>query len=304
MPPTTARPFVPPPLSPRTSSRNFANTLSSAVTCVAITLTASATGQSPSSSPDLNTRIPNFAVSWVKPTGVKDGRWRLAPTADGWSALDVSVLQMVKEAYAIDQDDRIQGAPSWLSTEKFDFEAKVDDADIRAFQALHFEQECVMLQRLLADRFSLALHFETRQLPLYVLTVAKGGPKMHESPPDPNDPIIQHGMGGLIRKSNGHQWAVEKETMPALARFLTLVLGNPVVDQTGLTGRYDFELDWAPDASLNMSAANNSPPPTPAVPAGPSIFTAVKDQLGLRLESQKGPVQVLVIDHVAQPSPN
>jgi uncharacterized protein (TIGR03435 family) len=249
-------------------------------------------------------RIPNFAVSWVKPTRVTDGRWRLAPTSDGWSALDVSVWQMIKEAYAIDQDDQILGAPQWLSTEKFDFEAKIDDADIAAFQALHYDQERVMLQRLLADRFSLATHFETRQLPVYALTVAKGGPKLHESVLDPNDPMVKRGLA-QVRKSNGHQIAIEKCSMPILARTLTRILGAQVVDQTGLTGRYDFELDWAPALDANISAANNAASaPAPDGPTGPSIFAAIKDQLGLKLESTKAPVQALAIDHVAEPSPN
>lgn len=267
--------------------------------------TVSAPAQSASPATGSTAKIPSFAVSWVKPTAVKDGRWRLAPTADGWSALDVSVLQMVKEAYAIDQDDQILGAPPWLAKEKFDFDAKIDDADIAAFQALQLDQERVMLQRLLADRFSLAVHFETRQLPVYELTVAKGGPKLHESTPDPNDPIARRGMGGRISKSSGHQLAVEEETMPAFARLLTMILGSIVRDQTGLTGRYDFELDWTPDPGVNVSAADGAASaPAPDAPAGPSIFTAVKDQLGLKLETKKGPVQVLVIDRVAEPSPN
>jgi uncharacterized protein (TIGR03435 family) len=112
-------------------------------------------------------------------------------------------------------------------------------------------------------------------------------------------------MGGLIRKSNEHQLAVEKGTMPSLARLLTLIVGYTVVDQTGLTGRYDYELDWAPDQEETISAADSAPAsPAAAPPVGPSIFAAVKDQLGLKLEPHKGPVQVVVIDRVSQPSPN
>jgi uncharacterized protein (TIGR03435 family) len=273
--------------------------------CLAVGWTAPALSQSAPPDLDANAKIPKFAVSWVKPTGVKDGRWRLSPTSNGWSALDVSVLQMIKEAYAIDQDSRILGAPPWLSTQKFDFEAKIDDADIAAFQALHYDQHRVMLQRFLADRFSLASHFETRELPTYVLSVAKDGPRLHESASDPNDPLLKRGMGGLIRKSNEHQLAVEKGTMPSLARLLTLIVGYTVVDQTGLTGRYDYELDWAPDQEETISAADSAPAsPAAAPPVGPSIFAAVKDQLGLKLEPHKGPVQVVVIDRVSQPSPN
>jgi uncharacterized protein (TIGR03435 family) len=162
-----------------------------------------------------------------------------------------------------------------------------------------------MLQGFLAKRFHFAAHYETRMLPIYTLVVGKNGPRVRESPPAPNGPGRRKGMGGLIRRGDPHL-IVEGGTMPHLAKHLSLSLGRTVVDHTGLTGRYDYELDWAPDIEvISPSSTKNEGPPAAQMPSGgPSIFTAVREQLGLELKSGKGPVEVLVIDQVEEPTPN
>lgn len=154
-----------------------------------------------------------------------------------------------------------------LATERFDIDATFPGNTTP-------EQLRPMLQALLAERFKLALHKETRQLPTYALTVAKGGPKIH--PVDEGQPKTSGGVGHLEATRIG---------MRKLADLLARQEGVPVTDSTGLTGVFDFTLEWTPD---NASPSDN----------GASIFTALQEQLGLKLDARKGPVEVLVIDAV------
>ena len=250
-------------------------------------------------------RIPSFAVSWVKPNVSNDGRWRLGPTFTGWSGMGVTVLKIVKEAYGISEDDRIEGVSKWITTQRFDFEGKVDDTDVPTLRKLDYDQRRTMLQAFLAERVSFAAHYEARTLPIYALVVADGGSKLRQSAPDPNGPGRSKGMGGLIQRGDP-DLIVEGGTMPFLAQHLSLVLGRTVVDRTGLTGRYDYELEWAPEleAASSVPMGNGKPPLAQTPASGPSIFTAVRGQLGLELKSEKGPVEVLIIDRVEKPTPN
>ncbi len=134
-----------------------------------------------------------------------------------------------------------------------------------------------MLQALLAERFKLTLHRETKELPMYVLVVAKNGPKFKTTESET----------GISSNSSRTHWHVTaKGTMRRFAEFLSEEAGRPVVDQTGLSGSYELTLDWTPD---DAPAANDSA-------AGPSLFTALQEQLGLKLDATKGPVEILVID--------
>jgi uncharacterized protein (TIGR03435 family) len=142
-----------------------------------------------------------------------------------------------------------------------------------------------MLQQLLADRFALRLHRETKEITIYSLIVGKNGPKLKEG-----------GSAGpyLSRPSPG-RLAGQRASMSSLASALAGNLGRPVIDNTGLKGGYDFSLEWTADAA---------PDAVPADTSGPSLFTALQDQLGLRLESKKAPIEVLIIDRAEKPSPN
>jgi uncharacterized protein (TIGR03435 family) len=236
-------------------------------------------------------------------------------------------------AYGV-TDSQISGGPGWLNSEKFDIEAKADDSSIAEPWKLSEEQRKLaqdrskrMLQALLADRFKLTLHRETKELPVYALVVAKNGPKIQQASTDelrpanakepqdfrkgpPNGPILK-GRGLFMRPG---QLTGTAAPLTLLAETLSNQpeLGRIVLDKTGLQGNYDFTLKWALDERQNQMfrgpgdggkegpGSDNAPPPD----SGPSLFTAIQEQLGLKLESQKGPVEILIIDGAERPSEN
>jgi uncharacterized protein (TIGR03435 family) len=202
---------------------------------------------------------------------------------------------LIRAAYGYD-DNLISGAPSWLYSEHYTLEAKVAGSDLPALARMAPDQRKLMLQPLLADRFQLRFHRETKQLPIFALVIAKSGSKLKQSPPaDPG------GSTAPQMKMSAHgQLTGQRFPISLLAQWLSLQVGRKVLDNTGLTGTYDFTLEWTPDSPASMSAGAE----TPAPDSGPSIFTAIQEQLGLRLESTKGPVETLVIDHVERPSEN
>ncbi len=199
-------------------------------------------------------------------------------------------LKMLLESAFNLPETRILGVPSSIASAKFDIEAKSDATLSQQLAKLPSDQgreiKRQMLQSLLADRFKLVTHLETRDLPIYALVVAKNGPLIHPSQ-----------AGGTTINRGNNRIAVQgsDNTVALLAEQLSLTLGRVVIDKTGLEGRYDITLKWTPD-DASASASNASD--------GPSIFTAIQEQLGLKLESTKGPVQVLIVDHVEMPSEN
>jgi uncharacterized protein (TIGR03435 family) len=195
-------------------------------------------------------------------------------------------------------DDKFPGIPDWAKTRRFDIEAKVSGEDAETFRRLDFEQRQLMVQAMLADRFKLQTHDEVLMQPVYVLAIAKGGPKLAEAKPaEGSDP------GGTIQRLRG-QISGENVVVSQLVSVLTQTLDRTVVDEAGLKGKYDFTLRWAPDDGVTQpSAGADAERVTPDV-SGPSIFTAVQEQLGLRLEPAKRPVECLVVDHVEMPSEN
>ena len=235
---------------------------------------------------------PTFEVATIKPT--QEGtHFTIHPTGSGeLIANDVSLAYLIKFAYEVSPRQITKGPP-WLDTDKYDLKAK---PDIEGQPSL--KQMRVMVQKLLADRFQLTFHHEKLELPVYAVTVAKGGPKLTVNDSNPNgNPGYGGGPGGGMRVINS-----------TIAEFISFVLNDavalPVVDQTGLgSKRYNFVLKWTPDASMS-GAMPPGPPPTDGADAPPDIFTAMQQQLGLKLESKKGPLEVLVIDHVEKPSEN
>ncbi len=199
-------------------------------------------------------------------------------------------------AYNLTQN-RILGDPLPGDSDLFDLDAKIDPADLPA-TPLSSRQLFDMLQPVLADRFQLRVHHEMRTLPVYLIVVAKGGLKMKESaPPAPDSPASSTGTspGSCYHTSVGNGLRVERDcTVNDIRNILEGPSGRYLIDKTGLTGRYDFDLHWTPD---------DTPADSPLA-GGPSIFTAVEEQLGLKLESAKVPVDVLVIDSAQKPTPN
>ena len=187
---------------------------------------------------------------------------------------------------------QIIGAPAWFATNLYDI-AGVPDIEGIPNQ----KQQRIMLQKLLANRFQLKFHHEQKELPVYVITVAKGGPKMTKDAGSPDDPVV-FSFGDL-----GDLTARNLTMADFTTWFQRSVTDKPVVDHTGLTDRYDYNLKWTPDDSQFVQFRGSSPPPSPRENAPPSLFSAFQEQLGLNLKSTKAPVDVIVIDHVEEPSP-
>jgi uncharacterized protein (TIGR03435 family) len=225
-----------------------------------------------------------FEVASIKPSDPHSTPTRTIRTTGRDVYANITVLLLMRTAYDV-QDYQIAGAPSWLSSQFYDIAAKADGESAPSQAELR-----QMFQKLLANRFQLKLHHETRDLPVYALVVGKGGPLMRESGPDARYSFMIPGSG---------QWKVSKLEMSRLARDLTREVGRTVVDFTGLTGYYDFTLEWAPEQAAIPTADGATLPNS-----GPSIFTAVQQQLGLKLESRKHPIDLLIIDHVEKPSAN
>lgn len=240
---------------------------------------------------------PVFEVASIRQNMNPNPRWRMGFTADGLSATDVTLQWVLRDAYELWNDDLWSGGPAWLNERRFDIEAKYD---VSRYPNPTHEQRQAMLQQLLADRFKLVVHHESKQFPLYALVVANGGPKFEETKPED---IHHSGLDGtavcVITRSKMGSTGLEGCTMADLARNLTAWtrhdLGRTIVDQTGLTGRYTVAVEWTPDNVPTSSIQNYT---------GPSILTAVKEQLGLELKPIKGPLDTIVIDHVEMPTEN
>ncbi|HEX4138276.1 MAG TPA: M56 and DUF3738 domain-containing protein [Bryobacteraceae bacterium] len=236
---------------------------------------------------------PRFEVASIKPnsSGLK-GVCCLVQPGGRLHATSATLKSMIEWAYGV-QDYQISGGPTWLDSAGYDILAEPEHASNPNWENRDYFRQ--MVQGLLAERFSLRLQRETKDLPIYELTIAKNGPKMKafERPQNAGDTRIHGGKGQLI---------AEKLTMNLLAQeVLSNVLGRPVVDKTGLTAWYDFKLEWTPDEGVRGPDGQRE---GAGDAAGPSIFSAVQDQLGLKLESTRGPVEILVIERAEKPDAN
>lgn len=283
--------------------------------------------QATTATPQAEAKAPqSFEVASIKPSAEDGRKVRIGISPGGrFNASGVSVKMLIQQAYDI-RDFQITGGPGWLSSERYDIVAKAETTLTR-------ENIKVMLQSLLAERFNFKFHRENKQLPIYTLVVGKNGPKLRKSeiqsdpsedgaspkvppPGNPGAPPLADvravrggpgGQGAMIRMGRG-QLNAQMAGIKDLATLLAQQVGRPVVDKTGLEGKYDFNLEWTPDESLRAAGPLGDGPPRDAAPvgdsSGPSIFTALQEQLGLKLESEKGPVEVLVIDHIEKASAN
>jgi len=259
-----------------------------------------------------------YEVASIKPNKSADNMVRLMYTPDSLSATGATVQMLIESAYDI-QDNQLSGAPGWVRSNKYDIEAKMDSAVADRIHKLEDSEQRLairqhMLQALLADRCKLVIHRESTEQPVYALVISKSGSKLHEAQPGdtyPNglkSPNGQPGAGMMMMRGNGGPLTGQGIPISNLVRFLSRQLGRKVIDKTGLTGNYDFTLKWAPDQNVpTFIGPGGGPAPADSAPpdsSGPSLFTAVQEQLGLKLESQKGPVETIVIDHVEKPSEN
>jgi bla regulator protein blaR1 len=235
---------------------------------------------------------PAFEVATIKPSKPETQGKGILVRGRQFSTVNTSLSDLISFAYGL-HAHQVTGAPAWIETEKYDLLAQPD----REGQPNEAQWK-TMVQKLLADRFKLAFHRDKRELSVYAIVVGRSGARLTKSGGDPN------GLPGLIFRQLGVLPAANA-TIGDLARVMqSVVLDRPVVDQTRLPGRYDFTLTWTPDETQFGGLGVRVPPPTDNAAAPPNLFTAIQEQLGLRLESTKAPAEVLVIDRVERPSAN
>jgi uncharacterized protein (TIGR03435 family) len=283
-----------------------------ALTCPMLLAQDNTTSGAPSS-PTPTTNVPpapSFDVATIKPhpgiltmTGVMN-----APDGVDGSAATLSML--VEYAYGLRSEDQVSGGPDWTKTDRFDVQARMGEADIAAMEKLSSAEKKaslkLMMQSLLAERFKLKVHSETKQVPVYELVVAKGGSKLKDAATDTSDPLLKGKDGkplhGFLSWTTG-KIVAQGYSAKNLAEFLSqpiCALGRPVMDKTGLTGTYNFTLDWTPPhPGVRFDGESDSASPEDA----PSIFAALAD-LGLKLQPSTGPLETIIIDHVEKPSEN
>jgi uncharacterized protein (TIGR03435 family) len=238
---------------------------------------------------------PKFEVASLKasppePSGL--GGIRPAPGGERYVASNCPLKLLITVAFKI-KGDLVLGGPGWINTERFDLNAK-------AAQPSTIDELRLMLQDLLADRFKLRYHRETRELPVYALSVEKGGPKLKaQESRNAGEQWIDQTTAGMVHT----KLSAKVVTMDYLAFRLSQLLDRPVIDRTQLKGSYDFELAYTRDLPPGVpdgAQFNGQPIDT----SGPTIFAAIRQQLGLELNPQKGPVEMIVIDHAEKPVEN
>jgi len=271
---------------------------------------------------------PEFEVATIKPNAGDGRRSFIGSSSPGTLSAENAPLKLLIQLSYNVRPFQIQGLPGWTDSERYDLQAKArvggaPESLTRESMNKSMDEMLVMLQVLLEDRFQMKLHRETRELPVYALSIAKSGPKLQKAdcvmfdpqnpPPPPASGAKRPNFCGNINiGASGSNRTLDAAgvTMQTLIEVgLSSIVGRTVVDKTGLTDTFNVHLEWAPDVPMPaLQAAGGANDPGSSAPStdnlGPSIFSAIQEQLGLKLESTKGPVEVLVIDHVEKPSAN
>ena len=235
---------------------------------------------------------PVFEVATIKPARPEGQGHGFRVNGRDFSTINTSVRDIITFAYGL-HPGQIAGGPAWFESERYDLNAKPEGEG-----QPNDHQWKVMVQKLLTDRFQLSFHHEKRELSVYAVAVAKTGPKITKSEGDPDGlpAMFFRGLGVLT---------IRNATMRDFANLLQgSVLDRPVVDQTGLSGRFDFLLNWTPDEFQFQSMGIKVPPPSDKPDAPPDLYTSIQQQAGLRIESTKATVDILVIDKLEKPSAN
>jgi uncharacterized protein (TIGR03435 family) len=235
-----------------------------------------------------------FEVATVKPVDpdAKSGRFITMQGTNRFVEKSYTLKLLIAAAYDLNPRT-ISGGPAWIETDHYDILA-VTPGDVRPDHA----EQMTMLRSLLADRFKLTFHREAKVFSIYELEVARNGPKLKETTAHPDDPVV---VGPGVVYPQRVVLPGRNATMGNLVSLLQrAILDRPVVDKTGLSGRYDFDLEWAPDETQFGGGV----PPASADAPSPPLFAAIQQQLGLRLEAAKGPVDALVVDAAERPTAN
>jgi uncharacterized protein (TIGR03435 family) len=260
--------------------------------------------QTPAPAPSSQASAPTYDVVSIKQNKSGDGGKSMSAVSASFKGTNLTIVDLVMNSYDLTSDDLIYGLPGWTRSAHFDIYAKIVNPDMKQIDNLTDEQREAMILAILKDRFHFQAHLETKTLPVYDLVVAKGGAKFTGG--NGPDAVTAAALakrnitvGGMVTY-NGE---ITAGAMPlsSLVFNLTGVVGRTVVDKTGLTGKYNFELKWTPEHGVQASPDNGQ---ADAENSAPSIFTALQEQLGLKLQSSKGPVETLVVDHIEMPSEN
>ena len=257
------------------------------LTAVIAAVAAPALGQTaPPPAQQQSSPAPAFSYDAVTIKPDPTGHGFMKRTPDSYSMGGMPVVTVIRTAFGVLMDDQLIGLPEWAKSEPITIQAKMDTDTARALWKLppaeQWKQSQMMLQALLADRFGLKVHHDTKDLPINELTVATSGSKMKQTAPEATGGNAVYSSG----KITAHSVSVE-----SLAMNLSFTVGRVIVNKTGLEGGYDFTLDYAPDGA-------------DASDTRPSIFTAIEEQLGLKLEPARGPADVIVVDHIERATAN
>ena len=238
---------------------------------------------------------PAFDVVSIKQhTGEMNGVTFAAREGGRLNVVNNPIFNLIDNAYGVSKYQLI-GAPDWVESERYDIEA-------RGPATAGKKEMMLMVQTLLADRFAMRAHFETRETPAYILTVAKGGAKLRLTGSEdcvpfdgtkPNPEAVPN-VCGNDHLSRNNVWEATHISMPGVTGALSVVMHRPVIDQTGIKGTFDVRLQWSDDLTLQDNPAD----------APPSIYVALRESLGLELKSGRGPAEVFVIDHIERPTRN
>lgn len=234
---------------------------------------------------------PSFEAATIKPSKPDAPGKAFGLRGRNFSTLNTTLVDLLTFAYGL-HPAQITGAPGWMTTDKYDIAAVPDKPG-----APNDKQLKLMVAKLLTERFKLTFHHDKKELTVFAITVAKGGSKLTASENNSN------GVPGLFFRGLGNLPARNATIADFAGVMQTAVLDRPVVDQTGLTGRYDFTLLWTPDET-QFGGRGGQAPPSANGNAPPDLFNAMQQQLGLKMEPTKLPVDVLVIDHAEKPSDN
>jgi uncharacterized protein (TIGR03435 family) len=236
-------------------------------------------------------------IKLVPQEDAKAGRYIRMQSDHRFQAKNYTISGLIAAAYNL-TPRAISGGPAWAESDRYDV-IGATPGELRPT----YDDQMTMLRKLLTDRFNLTFHHEPKEFSIYELSVAKGGAKLTASSAPPDEP--NNVTSTLFPAASG---GIDRALLPAhnvtIGQFASVlqraIVDRPVVDHTGLTDRYDFQLEWTPDDSEFGGQLPAGPPDSPK----PGLFTALQQQLGLRLEATRGPIQTLVIDHLEKPSEN
>ena len=246
-----------------------------------------------------------YDVVSIKVNKTGGGSTSINSSLEHFAGTNVTLKDLIRYAYDLRSDDQIAGLAGPANSARFDMEAKVDADTLAALKKLEREprtaQQRALMRAMLADRFQLKVHRETREGPVYGLVVAKGGFKLTAVDPvkpeagAPPDPKYSPGSMNTSVSNRDGKMTAQAVPLSNLAESLARQVSRMVVDKTGLTGKYDFTLAWTDDQ--NSEAKDDTA-------SAPSLFTALQEQLGLKLEAMRGPVETIVVDRAEMPSEN